>query len=262
MSARSEIRLERMSSPEIGAAIQAGSRAVVLPCGAIEQHGPHLPLGVDSVHADHLAVLVAERLGQTLVAPTLRIGCSGHHLAFPGTLSISADTFRQLYVDCCTSLAAHGFSRILIFSGHIGNYPVLARIAPLLRSAVGASCEVDVFTDPDQILSAWRDSVDAAAGLGDRVGGHADIAESSVMLLLDPEAVRWDLVTPGTSVELGSNLDAVFRNGLETIAANGVLGDPRGMSAELGKRVITATADVLVAHFEASIKAYSTGALG
>lgn len=250
MCSAPEIRLEHMTSPEIGVEMTAGSRSVVLACGAVEQHGPHLPLGVDSLHADRLALLVAERLEHTLVAPTLRIGCSPHHLAFPGTLSLSADTFRELYLDCCASLASHGFNRILVFSGHIGNYPVLKRIAPLLQQHVGQGCEVDVFTEEDQILAAWRESVEAATGLGDRVGGHADIAESSVMLALDPASVRWDAVAPGAPATAAANLEIVFRDGLKAITPTGVLGDPRGMSAALGERVISATADVLVAHFE------------
>ncbi|KAK1176671.1 creatininase family protein [Streptomyces sp. NBS 14/10] len=82
----SELRIERLSSPDIASAIASGMRTVVLPLGATEQHGAHLPMSDDSDHADRLGVLVAERLGDALVLPTVRIGCSSHHLGFAGTL--------------------------------------------------------------------------------------------------------------------------------------------------------------------------------
>jgi creatinine amidohydrolase len=244
-----ERRIERLTSPEIAAAVTAGRRTVVLPCGAIEQHGPHLPLSVDADHADRLALHVAERL-DGLVAPTLRIGCSAHHLDFAGTLSVRPETLEALYVDCCQSLARHGFERILVFSGHFGNFPVLEDIAPRLARSVPADVEVAVFTDKAAVLRAWHDAVETGSGLGDRVGGHADIAETSVMLALDPGAVRRELIEPGfIGVPDADLLARVFRDGIGTITPNGVLGDPRGSSPELGELCLEAVTDVLVDFF-------------
>ena len=110
--------LEKMTFGEIQTAIAEGRHDVVVPCGAVEQHGRHLPLDVDAVHADRLALEVAERLGTALVAPTIRVGVSPHHMAFPGTISLRPETFEAVYSDYCRSLAAHGFRTILCFSGH------------------------------------------------------------------------------------------------------------------------------------------------
>jgi creatinine amidohydrolase len=247
-----ERRLEHLTSPEIAAAMEGGARTVILPCGAIEQHGPHLPLSVDSDHADRLAVMVAERLPGTLVAPTLRIGCSSHHLAFPGTLSLRPETLEALVGDCCASLARHGFERVLIFSGHIGNFPVLAEMAERLQSGVPDGVEIVAFTDREAVLGAWRDAAEEVAGLGDRVGGHADIAESSIMLVVRPESVRRPLAEPGY---IGSpdaaTVERLFRDGVGALSSTGVLGDPRGMSVELGEACLEAVTSALVDAFAA-----------
>jgi creatinine amidohydrolase len=82
------MELDRMTWPEVGAEQERGRDTVVVAFGATEQHGPHMPLATDALLGDHLARMVAERL-DAFVAPTVRIGCSEHHLAFPGTLSVS-----------------------------------------------------------------------------------------------------------------------------------------------------------------------------
>jgi creatinine amidohydrolase/Fe(II)-dependent formamide hydrolase-like protein len=93
---------------------------VVVPFGAVEQHGAHLPLDTDAVLADRLGPLLAERL-DGLCAPTMRIGCSQHHLAFPGTLSLRRETLQRAVHDLIDSLARHGFRRIVLFATHGGN---------------------------------------------------------------------------------------------------------------------------------------------
>ena len=88
--------LEELTSPEVKRALQDGYATVVVAVGAVEQHGPHLPLLVDAVRGDRLALEVARRLGDALVAPTIRVGCSEHHMAFPGTLSIRPVSYTHL----------------------------------------------------------------------------------------------------------------------------------------------------------------------
>ncbi len=118
-----QIRLELMSFADVSAALARGYSTVLIPCGAVEQHGPHLPLCMDADHADALAEEVARSLGGTLIAPTIKVSCSAHHLVFPGTISLRPETFESICLDYCASLAKHGFTRILLFSGHIGNFP-------------------------------------------------------------------------------------------------------------------------------------------
>ncbi|MCW4013105.1 MAG: creatininase family protein, partial [Candidatus Bathyarchaeota archaeon] len=83
------IHLEEMTWTMVEEAIAEGYKTVVMAVGSIEQHGHHLPLATDTYLGDVLATRTAEKLGKTLVAPTIRPGCSEHHLTFPGTISIS-----------------------------------------------------------------------------------------------------------------------------------------------------------------------------
>lgn len=234
-----KLRLELLTSVEVAAAIGNGARTVIVPCGAVEQHGAHLPLSVDADHADHLGLLLATRIGNALVAPTLRIGCSSHHLAFPGTISLRDETFEMICRDYCTSLAAHGFDHILIFTAHVGNCPPLARMLPGLRAAVPASCRISAYTDARAWLETWRDAVAEAGGEPLRVGGHADIAETSVMLDIHPGRVRAHQYAAGKSGLLSqAELELMWREGLRAVSANGILGDPHGATAAIGRHCV------------------------
>jgi creatinine amidohydrolase len=246
-----ELRLERLTWPDVEAALARGVRTAVLPCGAIEQHGPHLPLRVDAEHAAALGVEVARRLGDALVAPVVRVGCSDHHMDFPGTLSLRRETFEAVHVDLCHALAHHGFTRVCCFSAHGGNFGPLADIAGRLDEAAGPGCRVDVFSDLMRFLGVWRDVLEEAGpGLGARVGGHADVAESSIALALAPEEVHPERAEPGVLAGLDPALvERTIREGFRATTPNGVLGDPTGMDAALGRRLIESMAEMLAEHF-------------
>src|SRR5215472_13425183 len=113
-----EVRLERMTWQEIGDAIVDGKTTAIIVAGSSEQHGPHLPEGTDAMIGEGLAVRLAWKLSNALVAPVIRPGCSDHHLAFPGTVSISAETLIQTIDSYIDSLRLHGFRRFFIFSSH------------------------------------------------------------------------------------------------------------------------------------------------
>lgn len=250
MTEGDHLRLELMTSSEVALAIAGGTRTIVIPCGAVEQHGPHLTLSVDADHADHLGILVAKGVGGALVAPTIRTGCSSHHMAFPGTISLQDSTFEMICRDYCTSLARHGFERILIFSAHVGNCPPLAGMLPRLQAAVPPSCRISAFTDAKAWLERWRDAVEEAGGEPIKVGGHADIAETSLMLDLHPERVRAERFEAGRLGLLSQeDLGLMWRNGLAAVSINGILGDPDGSSAAIGRHCIARIAALLVERF-------------
>lgn len=250
MAERENLRLELMTTEEVANAVDGGMRTIILPCGAVEQHGPHLSLSVDADHADHLGLLLARRMGNALVAPTLRVGCSSHHLAFPGTISLRDETFGMICRDYCTSLAQHGFDHILIFSAHVGNCPPLAGMLPTLRAAVPASCRVSAYTDARAWLETWRDAVAEAGGEPLKVGGHADIAETSVMLDIHPERVRpHDYAAGKPGLLSQADLELMWREGLRAVSANGILGDPHGATAAIGRHCIERIVALLVEGF-------------
>ena len=120
--------LESLSGPDAQRRLGAGS-TVVVPIGAIEQHGPHLPLAVDHVIADAAARAVVDRLGDELdvwVAPTLPYSKSNEHAWAPGTVWLSNDTMLRVLDDMARSLAFSGVQRLVFLNGHGGNTPLLS----------------------------------------------------------------------------------------------------------------------------------------
>lgn len=248
------LMLERMTSPQVRAALDAGYTTAVLACGAVEQHGPHLPLFMDTEHGSRLAEEVAQRLGNALVAPTIRVGCSEHHMRFAGSLSLRVETFEALCQDYCVSLSRHGFRSVYLIPSHGGNIVPLRNMLTRLNDAVGPDVQVVAFTDMAAQIEVWQKAVEKETGLGSRVGGHADIAEGSIMLVLHPELVIEAEAAPGYTGPLTSKiLELMFRDGIEAVTPNGILGDARGLSAEIGERCIADTADLMANYFRARI---------
>ena len=127
----SVIQLDELSWPAVEAAIDGGRDTVVVAFGATEQHGHHMPLATDALLGDHFANELADRLG-AFVAPTVRVGCSSHHLAFAGTLSIRDETFAAIVADLVSSFLGSGFRRIVLIPTHGGNFaPLAAAVAEL-----------------------------------------------------------------------------------------------------------------------------------
>ncbi|MCG8467112.1 MAG: creatininase family protein [Gemmatimonadetes bacterium] len=244
--------MERMTSPEIAEAIAGGYTTVVVATGAVEQHGAHLPLFMDAEHGDRLALEVAERIGGALVGPTIRVGCSQHHMSFAGTVSLERETFHRVCTDYCVSLAAHGFRRICYIPTHGGNFDPLREGLAALNEAAGAECSVEAYTNLMEVIDVWRDIAQREAGLGERVGGHADIAETSIMMALHRDLVRTELAEAGFSAkpeERAELVDRMIREGFAAVTPNGILGDARGATPELGERMIDGLADAMAATF-------------
>jgi creatinine amidohydrolase len=255
-----ELVLERMTSLEVRTALDAGRTVAIVACGAIEQHGPHLPLFVDAEHGSRLAEEVAHCPGNVLVAPPIRVGCSEHHMRFAGSLSLRVETFEALCHDYCVSLARHGFRHVYFIPSHGGNFAPLESMLVRLNEAVGPQARVVAFTDLEAQIELWRRIVEEEAGLGSRVGGHADIAEGSIMLVLHPHLVHEDEAVPGYPGALTPEvLERVFQQGIGAVAPNGILGDARGLSEGIGRRCIAETADLLADYFRERIGAEPAG---
>lgn len=232
-----ELFLERMSWPDVEAALARGKRRAVVCAGAIEQHGPHLPQGTDAWLGEALAGGLARGLGDALVAPVLRPGCSDHHMGFPGTITVPGDVLTALLDAYLTSLRAHGFMRFVVFPSHAGNGPVLAEWAPRQTEAVV------VLADLGRVLSAIRATLAAfeADGRGD---GHAGLAETAALLAVHPALVRLELAQAGFRGQLG--LDELVARGTRAITPSGVFGDPTTATREMGEAVLQAWVGTLV----------------
>jgi creatinine amidohydrolase len=241
--------LERMTWPEVRAEVEGGRDTVVVPFGAVEQHGPHLPLGTDAMFGDEIGRAAAERLNAFL-APTIRVGCSHHHLAFAGTISLEEETFHRVVGDIVKALAAHGFKRIVLLPTHGGNFrplgEALARLGPL------EGVKVIAFTDVRELASATM-GVGAELGITPAEGGvHAGEWETSMMLAMRPELVSMERAEPGYVGDLASGLERFFNEGVHVLADNGVFGDPLRASATAGEKYIERLVDQVVRTVEES----------
>jgi creatinine amidohydrolase len=237
------ITLDELSWPEVRAELDAGRDTVVVAFGATEQHGPHMPLATDALLGDHMARRVAERLN-AFVAPTVRVGCSSHHLEFPGTLSIADETFHAIVADLVRSLAHGGFKRIVLLPTHGGNFGPLAVALEKLGPIDGV--RIDALTDVRLLLTiAQLAESEYGVPLGDGCL-HAGEWETSLLMAVEPDLVHPDRGAPGYTGDLESALGAIFASGVHTIAENGVIGDPAAASVEHGELYWTTVVDLVL----------------
>ena len=171
----------------VDAASRAAGALVVLPVGATEQHGPHLPLGTDLLIVEHIARAAAEAVGSgldVLVTPSLPFGSSHHHLPFGGTISLSTERYLGALNDMVESLIIDGFRRIFILNGHGGNHEIIQLVARDLTLRYPANIAA---------ASYWDLARDAMAeqqpDLPGHFPGHAGFFETSLIMALRPELV-------------------------------------------------------------------------
>jgi mycofactocin precursor peptide peptidase len=203
---------------------------LVVPVGAVEQHGPHLPLSTDGRVATAVATRLEEHDPTLVLAPALPYGASGEHEGFAGTVSIGHEALRSVLVELGRS-ACRWAGRLLFVNGHGGNVPTLAEAVGLLR-----------YEGRD---AAWV----PCAVPGD---AHAGRTETSLMLALEPGLVG-PAREPGATAPLAELLPALREHGVAGVSPNGILGDPRGAGAEEGRRLL----DAMVAGVAAAVTAWA-----
>lgn len=189
---------------------------LLVPLGATEQHGPHLPVDTDS----RIAVAIAERAAAStgaIVAPVLPYGSSGEHAGFPGTLSIGSDALRHVLVELVRSASAT-FGKLVLVNGHGGNHEAVTAAVEQLRAE-------------GHDVIAWWPSIPH----GD---AHAGRTETSLMLAIAPDTVRPDLAEPGNPAPIRELLPRLQAEGVRAASPNGVLGDPVGATAAEGRRLL------------------------
>jgi creatinine amidohydrolase len=204
----------------------AGRNLLAIPLGSTEQHGPHLPFDTDTRIAAAVAAGLATRRPDVVVAPALAYGASGEHAAFPGTLLLGHDVLADVLSELVRS-ARGSFRGVVLVCGHGGNGEALSVVGR--RSAA----------EGDDVLT-W--TVGVADG-----DAHAGRTETSLMLALDPDAVRADRVEAGCTEPLAGLLPRLRSVGVRPVSSNGVLGDPAGASAEEGRALLTTLVSDLAA---------------
>jgi creatinine amidohydrolase len=226
--------------------------SVLLPVGSTEQHGAHLPLGVDAMTPIRLAE-DAGREASVPVAPPIWYGWAPHHMAFPGTITLRPETLTALVEDVLTSLVHHGFRRLVVVNGHrIANLPPLQIAVNRVRQRTGA---LAVVVDPvwlaEDVFTTWAEDTDSG-GIG-----HADGYETAHMLHLFPELVAMEEAPPAATDHPAYKVVDPYERGdraaywpsVATEAnrgTGGVTGNPRWGTAERGQHLHTALVRNLV----------------
>ncbi len=233
-----EILIERMSWPQVRKAIDSGFKRVIVPIGAMEQHGPHLPIATDTLIGYAIATRLAAMLGKTLVSPAITVGWSEGHLSHAGTVSISPETLKTLIVEYCRSLAAHGFKEILLLPSHGGNYRPVGEVLPRLREEIKGVRIIASDTDMD-------DSVRESAEFNrkhnldpKKMGVHSGQGETSELLAIHPELVDMSKAVEGFTGDASVRWRAKVPPPMATMSPTGILGDAREATAELGRLMI------------------------
>ncbi|WP_419926045.1 creatininase family protein [Candidatus Poriferisocius sp.] len=239
-----------MSWTTLGERLEQGPLDVMIPLGALEQHGPHLPLDTDILIAEAVADRAARRAGEFVVSPCIPVGASSHHLAFPGTASLSGKTLQSVLVEVISTLLGHGFGSAYLVTGHAGNVGAMAAALAELDSVDRA--RVVSFDD----WPAQRDAVHQVAEAKldiDRelVGTHGGHFETSIMLAIAPERVDMASAVAG-HIGPAASASAILRSeGMAALSPVGVIGDPRGATAAAGELYLDALANLVVEGIEA-----------
>ena len=244
--AATEYRYEKLTWPEINDAVDLG-KVCFVPCGAVEQHGPHLPLDVDLVCPLGVARGAGAQVpDKMLVLPIVAYGYTGHVMDFPGTINSDYQTFQEHVLDITRSLAYHGFKKIVLFNGHGSNMPNLDLVARRANLETDAECICcawwSLLTVDKEFLPAWRESKFP--------GGcsHACELETSLYLYLDGDNVRQDKIKSGTIsyndeespfqwIDLFAKGPASVVSWTSSYSETGVLGDAELASEEKGRQV-------------------------
>ena len=242
---QTEHRYEKLTWPEINQAIEL-QQVCIIPCGAVEQHGAHLPLDVDLVCPTGIANGAGRQIPEKmLVLPVVAYGYTGHVMDFPGTINNDFEHFMHHVLDITKSLAYHGFKKIVLFNGHGSNMPNLDLVARRTNLETDAECiccaSWNLLTVDKEFLPTWRESKFP--------GGcaHAGELETSLYLYLDGDNVRKDKIksgrisfneedSPFNWVDLFGQGPASLISWTSSYSESGVLGDAELASEEKGRR--------------------------
>jgi creatinine amidohydrolase len=212
------IWLDELTSPELRDLIAAGTTTVLVPVGGTEQNGAHLVLGKHNVRVRVLAARIAEQLGHTVVAPEMAYVPEGNiepptqHMRYPGTLSVPTAAFEAVLEGAARSLHHHGFRHVVLIGDHGGYQDSLQRVADKLNRVFGGSAVI-ALREYYAATQAFDATLAARGYTAQEIGRHAGLSDTALAWAVDASLVRPQLLRP----------------------IDGVNGDPRRASADLGR---------------------------
>lgn len=227
-AAAGSVYLDDLTWTQVRDTLKKGTTTVIIPVGGTEQSGPHMALGKHNVRVHILAGRIAEKLGNALVAPVVsyvpegKISPPTGHMRFAGTISIPDDAFLALLTGAARSLKQHGFVNIVFIGDHGGYQDLLKKEVMQLNQEWGSSKTRAHFISA-YYRAATDDFVQALELTGlpkGQIGVHAGLADTSLMMAVDPTLVRDDKLKDASS---------------GGAASSGVAGNPAGSTAALGR---------------------------
>jgi creatinine amidohydrolase len=232
------MRIDRITTNDFEK-IVAKKPLLILPIGATEAHGIHLPLGTDTFQAESVTNAIAGKISNVLVAPTLPYGNHSSLKDIPGTINLTFDTLRSVIIDILESFIDHGIKRILIISGHAGTSH-MAAVTEACRDIV-SEYNVKLMFISDYFIGASEFRYD-----GD---GHGGIMETSRMLAIDPDTVKKER-PKGKFI----HANGVILRDASSCIPDGIIGDTKDASADLGKKMNDHIVDTLIRMIERDLK--------
>lgn len=235
--------IEEMTPQEITDALKEVD-TIVVPLGSVEQHGPHLPVGTDTLIPITVAKRVAERT-KVLVAPPIYYGNSLSMIDMKGVFTVTPDTLANLLLDLCKSFSKQGFKKIVFLNGHGGNTQVLSFIGQKARIETGALI----------VRIDWWDIVaEEISKICEKELAHADEGETSMMLACRPELVdmtkaakdeTWDKLVKALTGGKPKNMPQVYVP-FSKWSKTGLIGDATKASKRKGEKILKAVVDNIV----------------
>jgi creatinine amidohydrolase len=236
------VKFDELNTFTLQALIDSGMRTAILPTGATEQHGPHLPLNLDYLCAQSIALGVSEQTGVP-VFPALPFGHSGGHLGFPGNLSLRPETFQKVIEELSEWAYGMGFRQLVFLNGHLPNiFPLQCAVVNLLVAY------------PDFQLKAlnWWDITPELQKemFGDNSYGfpHGNLVETALMRYLRDDLVDMSKATPVP----GQGKKLFFSYLIRNITHTGHLGDPSASTVALGEKLYRMAVDGLVSQLKSA----------
>ena len=233
------VHLEELTWTELRQRVSAGTTTVLVPIGGTEQNGPHMVLGKHNVRVRALAERIAHSLGNAVVAPVMAYVPEGAidpptaHMRYTGTLTISDVTFEAMLESTARSFKQHGFRDVVFLGDHGGYQKNMEHVAGRLNREWAAlpACRVHALAEYYRVVQTeYVDALKARGFTPAEIGSHAGLADTALAMAIDPALVRTDVMATRTAAD----------------GRDGVAGDPRRATAELGQLGVQKIVDISV----------------
>ncbi len=243
----SSVYIEELTSPELRQRIANGTTTILVPIGGTEQNGPHMVLGKHNVRVRALAGQIAAKLGNAVVAPVMAYVPEGNiqppaaHMRFTGTISISESAFEAMLDGAARSFKQHGFRDIVFLGDHGGYQKNEGRVANRLNREWAQDGRFRVHALPEYYAAAltpFSTQLKAKGFAAAEIGTHAGLSDTALALAVDPGLVRTERMMKNT----------------RATEADGVIGDPRRATAEIGQVGVQGIVEASVAAIHDAIR--------